>query len=467
MKSNSAAVSTDAAALNIEKVSWSTIAALALPALGALIAEPLFVLVDSVFISHVSTAALAGLGLASTILTTVVGLAIFLAYSTTAQVARAVGAGNLTKAVRLGIDASWLGFAIGIASAVFLALLAEPIIELFNPTPDVSNQALIYLLISTLGLPAMLLIQAALGLVRGLQNTKITLLIAALGAAANIPLNWFLIFSLNLGIVGSAIGTVIAQWGMASCYLIIIIKGANRYEASLKPQLQGIRSSWSDAKWLFIRTASLRIVLLIAAAVAAKLGEVTLAAHQLVNSIFALSALALDSLAIAAQALTGKYLGAKNVPAVRSITRSLIKAAVLGGFIVAGILWLIAWFAPGLLSPDPAVQNALFWGMLALLIAQPLAGYVFVLDGILMGAADSRYLGIAGIFTMLTYIPFAAALWWWADQGLPAPNFIFRQDETAFGLSMLWLCFTGVLLTSRALTLWWRIRTDEWMHLAD
>ena len=199
------------------------ILALAIPALGALVAEPLFILVDSAFVGHVSTAALAGLSIASTILTTVVGLAIFLAYSTTAAVARAVGAGNMTRALTKGIDATWLAALIGLACALVLGFGADVVIGLFGPRAEVAHEAATYLRISAAGLPAMLMIQAALGLVRGLQDTRITLIIAAVGAALNVPINWALIFGLNLGIAGSAIGTLICQWGMAAWYIGIIV----------------------------------------------------------------------------------------------------------------------------------------------------------------------------------------------------------------------------------------------------
>lgn len=439
-------------------VSARTIGALAIPALGALIAEPLFLLVDSVFVGHVSTVALAGLGLASTILTTIVGLAIFLAYSTTAAVARAVGEGNMRRAVTKGVDATWLAAGIGVVCAILLAVVTGPLLGLFGPSPEVAAQAATYLRISAIGLPAMLLIQAAMGLVRGLQNTTITLVIAALGAGANIPLNWVLIFGLDMGIAGSAIGTVVCQWAMAACYLVIVVRGALRHEVPLSPSGGGVSSAWREARWLFVRTVSLRIVLLVATAVAIKLGDVTLAAHQLMNSVFALAALALDSLAIAAQALTGKYLGARDRTSVEFVTRTLIRWSLAGGAVVALIVLAGAFVMPGIFTPDPEVQQSLFWALIVFLVAQPLAGYVFVLDGVYMGAGDARYLGLAGILTMAVYLPFAGALWWAADSGR-------IQTDSPYGLALLWAIFTVIFLGSRAVTLWWRGRTDAWMHL--
>lgn len=443
-----------------QPVTARTVLALAVPALGALIAEPLFILVDSAFVGHVSTVALAGLAVASTIITTIIGLAIFLAYSTTAAVARAVGEGDMPRAVAKGVDATWLAALIGFACAVPLAVFAPQIVWLFGASEAIAEQAGIYARISSVGLPAMLLIQAAMGLVRGLQDTKVTLVIAVIGALLNVPINAVLIFGMGLGIAGSAIGTVICQWAMAAWYLRIIVRGARDHSVPLSPNFAGVSSAWRDARWLFLRMVTMRVVLLAATAVAIKLGAVTLAAHQLLNSVFALSALALDSLAIAAQALTGKYLGARDKASVNAVTSMLIRWSFIGGAAVGLILLVGVFVAPGMFTPDRAVQESLTWALIVLLIAQPLAGYVFVLDGVFMGAGDSRYLGLAGVFNMVAYVPFAGFLWWCADAGL-------IEHDSPFALAWLWLIFTVVFLGARALTLWWRSRTDQWMRLGE
>ncbi|MCT1556766.1 MATE family efflux transporter [Helcobacillus massiliensis] len=448
---------------------------LAVPALGALVAEPLFVLVDSAFVAYVSTPSLAGLGLASTVLTTIVGLAIFLAYATTADVARAVGAGDMRRAIAKGVDASWLALLIGAVCLIGLVVGGPALLGLFGPSDAVMREATTYLRISAFGLPAMLMIQAASGLVRGLQNTTITLIIAVAGAVANIPLNWVLIFALDLGIAGSAVGTVVCQWLMAAAYIVIVVRGARRHAAPLRPHLGGVRSVWSSARWLFIRTLTLRIVVLATTAAALKLGDVQLAAHQLMNTVFMLTSLALDSLAIAAQALTGKYLGARDRASVTTVMRTLIRWSVLGGAVVSLLLAAAVFVVPGVFTPDPEVQVVLFWTMVVLLLAQPLAGYVFVLDGVFMGAGDAKYLAKAGVITMCAYLPFAAAIWWAASvaggaggtDGV-AGSWVFAEVSGApVGLPLLWAAFTVVFLGARAVTLWWRTRTDDWMHLDD
>ncbi|MGP9538165.1 MATE family efflux transporter [Brachybacterium sp. AOP43-C2-M15] len=425
---------------------------LAVPSLGALVAEPMFLLVDSSFIARVSTTSLAGLGLASTVLTTVVGLAIFLAYSTTAAVARSFGAGHHREAISRGIDACWLALVVGAASTLLLLVAGEPLLAAFGPSPEVLSEALVYLHISAVGLPAMLAVQAATGLVRGLQDATLPLLVAVGGALANIPLNWVLIFGLDLGIAGSAIGTVICQWGMAGVLLGVIVTRARRERIPLTPQPSALVAVGRDAVPMFVRTLGLRVVVITAALVATRLGEVQLAAHQLAMTVFTVLSLALDSLAIAGQALTGRYLGASDPRTVHAVTARLMRWGVGGGAVVGAMLLAASYVVPELFTPDVAVQESLRAALWVLVIAQPVAGYVFVLDGVLMGAGDAPYLAKAGSIVALAILPGAALVAWWAPGG-------------PLGLAMLWVACNLLFMVLRALTLGLRVRTDAWMRL--
>nr|WP_283774818.1 MATE family efflux transporter [Brachybacterium equifaecis] len=425
---------------------------LAIPSLGALIAEPLFVMVDSAFIARVSTTALAGLGLASLVLTTVVGLSVFLAYSTTAAVSRAVGAGRLREAVARGVDASWLALGIGAACAALLVPLGAPLLSLFGAGADVTAQALIYLRISALGLPAMLAVQATTGLVRGLQDARLPLIVALGGALLNIPLNYLLIFVLDLGIAGSAIGTVISQWLMGAVLLGAVVRYARAHEVTLRPQLGAVAATGREAVPMLVRTLSLRIVSIATVLVAARLGEVQLAAHQLATTVFMALSLALDALAIAGQALTGRYLGASDTGTVHAVTGRLMRWGV-GGGAAAGLLLLAAsYVVPSLFSPDPAVQSNLQAALWVLALAQPLAGYVFVLDGVLMGAGDAPYLARAGMLTAAAVMPGAIAV------GL-------LQPAGPLGLAALWAATNLLFMLARSVALGLRVRGDAWMRV--
>lgn len=425
---------------------------LAIPSLGALVAEPLFLLADSSFIARVSTTSLAGLGLASTVLTTVVGLAIFLAYSTTAAVARSFGAGRMREAISRGVDACWLALLVGALSAAALLLAGEPLLAAFGPSPEVLAEAVIYLHISALGLPAMLAVQAATGLVRGLQDATLPLVVAVGGALANIPLNAVLIFGLDLGIAGSAIGTVLCQWGMALVLLGVIVLRARREGIRLTPHASALLAVGRDAVPMFVRTLGLRVVVVAATLVATRLGDVQLAAHQLAITVFTMLSLALDSLAIAGQALTGRYLGAADPRTVHAVTRRLMTWGVGGGAVVSVLLLGASYVVPELFTPDVAVQENLRAALWVLAATQPIAGYVFVLDGVLMGAGDAPYLAKVGAIIAVAILPGAALVAWWAPEG-------------PLGVAALWIACNLLFMVLRAISLGLRVRTDAWMRL--
>lgn len=306
------------------------ILALAIPSLGALIAEPLFLLTDTAMVGHLGASALASLGLASTILTTVIGLLIFLAYATTPIVARRLGAGNRPGALSAGLDGLWLALGLGVTLGALGYSLTPLVVGWFGAAPDVSLGAMSYLTISWWGLPGMLLVIAATGLMRGLQDTRTPLWIALGGFSANAALNAVLIYGMGLGLIGSALGTVLAQWAMAAVFLVIVIREARIHRVSLAPGLLGIKAAARSGSWLFVRTLSLRVALIATVVVATGLGTRELAAWHIVFTIFSLLALALDALAIAAQALVGHDLGSGDVQTVRQTTSTLMAWGFLG-----------------------------------------------------------------------------------------------------------------------------------------
>ncbi|WP_442878116.1 MATE family efflux transporter [Brachybacterium sp. J144] len=424
---------------------------LAVPSLGALIAEPLFVLVDSAFIARVSTTSLAGLGVASTVLTTVVGLSVFLAYSTTAAVSRALGAGRRREAISRGVDASWLALLIGAACLPLLVPAGPWLLGLFGASPAVTAEATVYLRISAFGLPAMLAVQATTGLVRGMQDARLPLVVAVGGALLNVPLNAALIFGLGLGIAGSALGTVICQWLMALVLLGAVRRYARGAHVSLRPDLRAVAVTGREAVPMLVRTLSLRVVSIVTVLVAARLGDVQLAAHQLATTVFLLLSLALDALAIAGQALTGRYLGAADTTTVHAVTRRLTRWGVGGGAVVGVLLLAASYGVPEVFSPDPLVQENLRAALWVLVLAQPVAGYVFVLDGVLMGAGDASYLARAGIVAAAAVMPGAIAV------GVLTP-------AGPLGTAALWIATNLLYMIARAATLGWRVRGEAWMR---
>lgn len=423
---------------------------LAVPALGALIAEPLFLIVDSALVGHLGVVPLAGLGIASAVLQTIVGLMVFLAYSTTPAVARRFGAGEHTDAVRAGIDGLWLALGLGTVLAVVGSLLTPFLVSLFGAAPDVSEQAMIYLQLSMWGLPAMLIVFAATGLLRGMQDTVTPLWIAGIGFGLNALLNWLFIYGFGWGIAGSAAGTVTAQWAMVGAYAVVVGRLARRHAASFRPQRAGLQGSARSGAWLFLRTLSLRLAFLATVFVATGLGTDELAGWQVAFTIFSTAAFALDALAIAAQALVGRGLGAADEPFVRRVLgRTVAWGAWFGvavGGVIAALSGVIGVVFTGSADLAALVQPAL----LVLAVAQPVCGVVFVLDGVLMGAGDARYLAIAGGLNLLPYAPALLVV-------------ALLHPGGAAGLAWLAACFFGVYMLARLATLGWRVRRSEWL----
>ncbi|MFP5315650.1 MAG: MATE family efflux transporter [Actinomycetes bacterium] len=423
---------------------------LAVPAFGALIAEPLFLLADSAIVGHLGVNELAGLGLASTVLQTAVGLMVFLAYSTTPAVARFLGAGRLQDALAAGRDGVGLALLLGVVLSVAGWIFAPALAAGMGAEGQVHQFAVDYLRFSMPGLTAMLVVLAATGVLRGLQDTRTPLVVAAAGFGANIVLNYLLVYGAGLSVAGSALGTSIAQWGMAAVYLAIIYRSSRSNAVALRPTWRGIRATARVGSWLMLRTASLRLAILATVLVATSQGAVSLAAHQLVMTVFTFLAFALDALAIAAQALIGKELGAGNRALAHALTRTMIRWGVAFGVLTGVLLAAAAPFLDWIFTSDQAVQAAFTAGLWVLAAAQPVCGYVFVLDGVLIGAGDARYLAIAGVVNLVLYLPLLALV---STAGLTG----------LAGIVWLWAAFGGGYMAARGLTLGWRVRNDRWM----
>lgn len=430
---------------NVRRRHDREIVALAVPAFGALVAEPLFVMADSAIVGHLGTAQLAGLGIASALLTTAVSVFVFLAYATTAAVSRRVGAGDLQSAIRQGMDGIWLALLLGAAVTAVVLPTAPSLVELFGASDTAAPYAITYLRISALGIPAMLVVLASTGVLRGLQNTRTPLYVAIAGFLANAVLNVVLVYGADLGIAGSAWGTVIAQCGMAAVYLWVVVRGARRHGASLRPDLAGIRASAQAGAPLLVRTLSLRAILMIATAVAARLGDADIAAHQIVLSLWSLLAFALDAIAIAGQAIIGRYLGAGDTQGARDACRRMVEWGVAVG---VGLGLLVVLSRPAFLplfTGDSAVKDTALPALVIVAVSQPICGVVYVLDGVLMGAGDGPYLAWAMLLTLAVFTPVALLV--------PA---------LGGGLTALWAAMT-LMMAMRLVTLWLRTRSGRWI----
>ncbi len=440
----------------VRSASDREIVRLAVPAFLALVAEPLFLMADAAIVGHLGTAPLAGLGLAGVVLQTAVGLCVFLAYGTTSSVARQLGAGDRRGALAQGIDGLWLAVLIGLLTTVAGVALAGPLVGLFGTSATVAGPATTYLRLAFLGTTPLLVMLAATGVLRGLQDTRTPLIVAVGANVLNVALNLLLVYGLGpvggLGIAGSALGSVLAQLVSAAALTAVVVRAARRHGAPLRPDRAGIRAAAHAGAALVVRTLTLRAALLVTTyavtvgATSARGQEVDLATHQLASTLWSFLAFALDALAIAAQAITGRALGAGDVDGTRALTRRMVTWGAACG-VVTGLLLAVASPLLGpLFTGDGAVHRALVPVLLVAALAQPVAGVVFVLDGVLIGAGDGSYLARGGLVTLAVYAPV-----------------VLLVAAGSLGLVAIWACFAGLFMGARLVVLVRRARGDAWL----
>jgi putative MATE family efflux protein len=386
-------------------VTRRTILSLALPALGALAAGPLYLLVDTAIVGHLGRVPLAGLAVAGTVLTAVISVATFLEYGTTGGVARAMGAGRREVALDLAVQATWLALVTGLLMTAVVELLAPAAVALVGGGDTaVGEQATTWLRVAALGLPFVCVALAGQGWLRGLQDTVTPFVVVVVANVVSAALSAVLVYGAHLGIRGSAIANALAQSGSAVIFAIALA----RRGARLRPAPRRMAVQLIAARDLGARTLAFLISFSVATAVAAHMGQVTVAAHQIAIQLWSFLALSLDALAIAAQALVGNAVGAGDVRTARALARRLIRWGLITGAAVTVLLVAGTGLIPRLFTSDPAVLDAVrgAWWYLALM--QPAAAVVFVLDGVLIGAGDTAYLAVVTTGAgLLVYLPLA------------------------------------------------------------
>ena len=296
----------------------------------------------------------------------------------------------------------------------------------------------------------LLVMMAATGVLRGLQDTRTPLVVAVVGNLANIVLNLALVYGLDLGIAGSAVGTDLAQVGSAAALVAVVVRAARREGAPLRPDLAGVRRAAHAGVALVVRTLTLRAALLVTTYGAAGLGAASVATHQLALTVWTFLAFALDAIAIAAQAITGRYLGAGDVAGTRAVTNRMVRWGLVSGVVTGLALAVVAPLLGPLFTGDPDVRDLLGPVLLVAALFQPVAGVVFVLDGVLIGAGDGRYLAWGGVLVLAVYAPLALL----AVHLAPTPE---------SGLLWLWAAFGLGFIGSRAVVLLHRARGTAWM----
>ncbi|HEX3605406.1 MAG TPA: MATE family efflux transporter [Candidatus Dormibacteraeota bacterium] len=386
-------------------VSRRSILSLALPALGALAAEPLYLLADTAIVGHLGRVPLAGLAVAATVITAVTSVTTFLEYGTTGGVARALGARRREAALDLAVQATWLALLTGLLMTAVAELLAPAAVALVGGGDvQVREQAIAWLRIAALGLPFVCVALAGQGWLRGLQDTVTPFVVVVVANAVSAGLSAALVYGAHLGLRGSAIANALAQSGAAVIFAIALA----RQGCPLRPSPRRMAAQLVAARDLGARTLAFLFSFTVATAVAAHIGPVTVAAHQIAIQLWGFLALSLDALAIAAQAMVGAAVGAGDGATARALAGRLMRWGLAGGAVLAVLLLAGAGLIPRLFTSDPAVLDTVgaAWWYLALM--QPAAAVLFVLDGVLIGAGDTAYLAVVTTAAgLLVYLPLA------------------------------------------------------------
>ena len=415
---------------------------LALPALGALAAEPLYLLADTAMVGHLGTEQLAALAIAATLLTGAFTLFNFLTYGTTAQVARLSGAAAHEEAGRLAAQALWLASAIGVVLTATLAALAVPLVDLMGADGHTAELAVLYLRIGSLGLPFALIALAGQGFLRGVSDLRTPLVIVVVANVANVLLNLLFIYGFDWGLAGSAWATVVAQLGMGVAFVAALLRAP---ASSRRPSLARMRPLARIGSEIFVRTTALYASFLVAGAVLARVGNDSLAAHQVAFQLFVFLALVLDAVAIAGQVIVGRSLGAGDAEEAYRAAKRMIELSIAAGAVFAVVMLALTEVLPRAFTSDADVIGELhkIWPLFALM--QPANGAVFALDGILIGAGDTRFL-MWGMLasSLLVFVPVALA-----------------SLALDFGIVGVWCGLLG-LIAARLVTCGWRFRGRRW-----
>ncbi len=393
------------------------IISLALPALGSLAVEPLYVLVDTAIVGRLGTQQLAGLAVAATVLSFVFIGSNFLTYGTTERVARNLGAGDPVAAANAGVQAMWVSAIVGVPIAVVLFVAARPLSSVFGASDEVLDHATTFLSISAVGVPFVLITLASQGVLRGKSDYVTPLWILVGSNVANLLIELVLVFAFDLSVAGSAWSTVIAQIG-AACAFAWRVRRPLRPASITRPDREGMTPLMTAGTHLLLRVGSMLAVFAGATMVAARIDEPTLAAHQIVMSMFLFLVLVLDALAVPAQTIVAEELGRDDRPTAAEVAARATRLSFYTGVGLCVLLAVLAPVLPHLFTDDDAVVSRAVAGMWWLAVVLIPGAVAFAYDGVLIGAADYRFLGRAALFYLIAVLPIGAVTLLYPELGI-------------------------------------------------
>ncbi|MGB3357095.1 MAG: MATE family efflux transporter [Mycobacterium sp.] len=422
------------------------IAALAFPALGVLAAEPLYLLFDLAVIGRLGALSLAGLAIGALIMGVLSSQLTFLSYGTTARAARFYGVGRRAAAVGEGVQATWLALGIGVSIVIAVQLTADPLVSALAAGGEIAEAALPWVRIASLAVPAILVAAAGNGWMRGVQDTMRPLRYVIVGFAVSAVLCPVLVYGWlgapRLGLPGSAVANLIGQWLAAVLFFRALF--VERVPLGLQPSI--LRAQVVMGRDLVLRTLAFQACFVSAGAVAARFGAAAVAAHQVVLQLWSFLALVLDSLAIAAQSLVGAALGASQLAHAKSVAWRVTIFSTVAGTVLAALFALGASVVPGIFTDDRSVLDEMsvpWWFLVAQL---PVAGIVFAIDGVLLGAGDAKFMRNATLVSAL--VGFLPMIW--------------LSLAFGWGLLGIWMGLS-MFMVLRLVFVGWRVLSGRWL----
>ncbi len=417
---------------------------LAGPAFLTLTAEPLYLLVDTAVVGRVGGDALASLAVASTILLTSTGVLVFLTFGTAASVARLRGAGRTAEAAEQSVQGMWLGLGCGLVAAAVLAVLGVPLTSWLSPSDAVADGARTYLYISLLGVPAVCVTMAGTGALRGHVDARTPLVVTVVANVVNLAIEVPLVLGLGWGLAGSAVGTVVAQWGAAAAYLVVVLRRYGSEIGGRRPDPAVLRHHLRIGRDLFVRTVALRLAFLSMTAQAGRRGADALSAYQVALQWWVFLTFLLDGLEAAAQSLVGLALGAGDEALARRTSNRVLGWSATIGAVLGVVTVLGRGTIASAFTDDAAIVALVTTSLVWVGVAQPINGLASSLDGVLVGAGDQRFLASAMIISLVGLAVLGATL-----------------SALDTGLWGVWLALTS-FMGLRVLLLGARFRTTAW-----
>ena len=386
--------------------------------MATVLVEPVYTVVDTAIVGHLGIAPLGGLALASTVLYASFWVFNFLSFGTTSRVAFLTGRGDDRSAAAVAVQGLWLCGCIGIPVALLIAGAARPVATVMGGHGEVLNAAVTYLRISAAGTPFVLISLVGNGYLRGVSDTRTPLRVVVVANLANLGLEIVLVYGMHLGVAGSAWGTVAAQILAAAWFSVLVARRVTATGTRLRPVPDEMRRLVVIGRHLFVRTGALLATLALATSVAARLGPVILAAHQVALQVWLFVTLAFDGLAIPAQTIVGTLLGEGSAEEARLYGRRLCVIGAWAGTVVGVVIVGLSPVLPQLFTADARVAHQATVALVAVGVLQIPDAVLFVLDGVLMGASDFRFLQVSTLAGLTGFVPVAAAVLAWHRLGI-------------------------------------------------